>query len=104
MGKGRQIGALIRQHWSEGGRHVLWVSVSNDLRRDAERDLKDVGARSVMTYPRVSQGPAAACSRVAAAGMAWGMPWAVHGSCSGVHEMRHLPLAAQQEGYGLGHG
>ncbi len=33
----------MRQHWLEGGRRVLWLSVSQDLADDAKRDLKDVG-------------------------------------------------------------
>jgi len=28
VGKGRQIAALIKQHWADGGRRALWVSVS----------------------------------------------------------------------------
>ncbi len=32
----------------------MWVSVSNDLRKDAERDLKDILADNIKTYPRVS--------------------------------------------------
>ena len=31
----------------------MWVSVSNDLRKDAERDLKDILADDIKTYPRV---------------------------------------------------
>jgi hypothetical protein len=44
VGKGRQIAALIKQHWAEGGTRALWVSVSQDLRVDARRDLKDMDA------------------------------------------------------------
>lgn len=44
VGKGRQIGALCKQHWHDGGRRILWVSVSQDLRIDTKRDLKDVNA------------------------------------------------------------
>ncbi|GAB4819275.1 hypothetical protein N2152v2_006321 [Parachlorella kessleri] len=52
VGKGRQIAALIKQHWHDGGRRIMWVSVSNDLRKDAERDLKDILADNIKTYPR----------------------------------------------------
>lgn len=31
VGKGRQIAALIAEHWRTGGRRVLWLSVSTDL-------------------------------------------------------------------------
>lgn len=30
-----------------------WVSVSNDLRKDAERDLRDIGAPHIKCFPRV---------------------------------------------------
>ncbi|KAK9864646.1 hypothetical protein WJX84_000197 [Apatococcus fuscideae] len=53
VGKGRQIAALILEHWRAGRtKRVLWVSVSNDLRYDAVRDLSDIGARSINVYPR----------------------------------------------------
>jgi hypothetical protein len=44
VGKGRQIAALIKQHFAEGGTRALWISVSQDLRLDAARDLKDLNA------------------------------------------------------------
>jgi len=44
MGKGRQIAGIVAQRWAAGCRKHLWVSVSNDLRFDAERDLRDLGA------------------------------------------------------------
>jgi hypothetical protein len=50
VGKGRQIAALIKQHWLEGGRCVLWVSVSPDLKLDARRDLDDMGADHIPIY------------------------------------------------------
>ena len=34
-------------------RRVLWVSVSQDLRYDAVRDLRDVGADDVAVFPQV---------------------------------------------------
>ncbi len=53
MGKGRQIGGLAKQHWADGGRRILWVSVSADLRHDAARDLADVKASHIPICPRV---------------------------------------------------
>jgi hypothetical protein len=53
VGKGRQIAGLIKQHWNDGGRRALWVSVSADLRHDAARDLSDVKAGDVPICPRV---------------------------------------------------
>lgn len=47
VGKGRQIAALIKQHWHDGGRRILWVSVSSDLRIDSRRDLDDVNAHDI---------------------------------------------------------
>lgn len=47
VGKGRQIAALIKQHWHDGGRRVLWVSVSTDLRIDSRRDLDDINAHDI---------------------------------------------------------
>lgn len=36
-------------------RRVLWLSVSTDLRKDAERDLADVGCRLAL-FPKVLRG------------------------------------------------
>jgi hypothetical protein len=55
VGKGRQIAALCLQHKREGGRRTLWVSVSSDLRIDAERDLNDIDA-GIGVYPKASTG------------------------------------------------
>ena len=52
-GKGRQIAALIKEHERTGGRRTLWISVSNDLRYDARRDLDDVDAQAIEVYPMV---------------------------------------------------
>ena len=54
MGKGRQIAALIKDYWAQGGRRILWISVSNDLRFDAKRDLQDVRAQ-IDIFPKVWQ-------------------------------------------------
>ena len=50
VGKGRQIAALCKQHWHDGGRRILWVSVSQDLRIDTRRDLKDVNAEFIPVH------------------------------------------------------
>lgn len=42
MGKGREIAACAYEHFATGGRRVLWLSVSQDLRLDAARDVDDV--------------------------------------------------------------
>ncbi|GFR48741.1 hypothetical protein Agub_g10699, partial [Astrephomene gubernaculifera] len=53
VGKGRQIASVIREYWATGGRKVLWVSTSNDLRYDARRDLGDLGVAEgeIPVYP-----------------------------------------------------
>jgi hypothetical protein len=55
VGKGRQIAALIKEFLLCGGQRVLWVSVSNDLRFDARRDLDDLGVdhNVVDLFPKV---------------------------------------------------
>lgn len=54
VGKGRQLAAVALEHWRRGGRRILWISVSNDLRYDAARDLADLcGKRGVIPiYPQ----------------------------------------------------
>ncbi len=56
MGKGRQIAAVIKEFWASGGRRMLWVSTSNDLRYDARRDLSDLGVdeSTIPVLPPVS--------------------------------------------------
>ncbi|KAI7841339.1 hypothetical protein COHA_004957 [Chlorella ohadii] len=58
VGKGRQIAAVALQHAKDGGRRVLWLSVSTDLRKDAERDLVDVGCHLPL-FPKGAQQPPA---------------------------------------------
>lgn len=55
VGKGRTLAALILNHWKEGGKRILWVSCSNDLRVDALRDLGDLGtvASDIPLFPEV---------------------------------------------------
>lgn len=53
MGKGRQIAGMIKEEHARGGTRTLWLSVSNDLRFDAERDLADVGAGHIPVFPKV---------------------------------------------------
>ncbi|XP_055343644.1 protein strawberry notch homolog 1-like isoform X2 [Paramacrobiotus metropolitanus] len=44
VGKGRTIAGIIYENWLLGRRKALWLSVNNDLKFDAERDLQDIGA------------------------------------------------------------
>jgi P-loop containing NTP hydrolase pore-1 len=43
VGKGRQLSGIILDNFSRGRTKHVWVSISGDLRLDAERDLKDIG-------------------------------------------------------------
>ncbi|XP_034237026.1 protein strawberry notch isoform X2 [Thrips palmi] len=51
VGKGRTIAGLIYENYLKGRTKAIWVSVSNDLKYDSERDLKDIGAREVQVHP-----------------------------------------------------
>merc|ERR1719220_2069764 len=47
VGKGRTIAGVIYENYLKGRKRAIWVSVSNDLKYDAERDLKDIGAEGI---------------------------------------------------------
>ncbi|KAH0549995.1 protein strawberry notch isoform X2 [Cotesia glomerata] len=47
VGKGRTIAGIIFENYLKGRKRAIWVSVSNDLKYDAERDLKDIGAGKI---------------------------------------------------------
>lgn len=51
MGKGREIAGIIFENFLKGRKKAIWLSVSNDLKRDAERDLADVGHHSARVHP-----------------------------------------------------
>ncbi|XP_046869245.1 protein strawberry notch-like [Drosophila willistoni] len=44
VGKGRAIAGIIYENYLHGRKRALWISVSSDLKFDAERDLSDIGA------------------------------------------------------------
>ncbi|CAN7986972.1 unnamed protein product [Ixodes hexagonus] len=44
VGKGRTIAGIIYENYLLGRKRAIWVSVSNDLKYDSERDLRDIGA------------------------------------------------------------
>lgn len=60
VGKGRTIAGIIFENFLKGRKKALWVSVSNDLKYDAERDLKDINANipvhflSKMKYAKIN--------------------------------------------------
>lgn len=51
VGKGRTIAGIIFENYLRGRKKALWISVSNDLKYDAERDLRDIGASKIEVYP-----------------------------------------------------
>ncbi|XP_060806586.1 protein strawberry notch [Amyelois transitella] len=51
VGKGRTIAGIIFENYLKGRKRAVWVSVSNDLKYDAERDLRDIGASNIEVYP-----------------------------------------------------
>lgn len=51
VGKGRTIAGIIFENYLAGRKRAIWVSVSNDLKYDAERDLRDIGAGYIDVHP-----------------------------------------------------
>lgn len=50
VGKGRTVAGVIFENYLNGRKKAIWVSVSNDLKYDAERDLGDIGANMIEVY------------------------------------------------------
>ncbi|XP_064424224.1 protein strawberry notch homolog 1 isoform X2 [Latimeria chalumnae] len=50
VGKGRTIAGIIYENYLLGRKRALWFSVSNDLKYDAERDLRDIGAKNIQVH------------------------------------------------------
>nr|CAH7748970.1 unnamed protein product [Callosobruchus chinensis] len=50
VGKGRTIAGVIYENYLKGRKRAIWVSVSNDLKYDAERDLRDIGAGKIEVH------------------------------------------------------
>ena len=53
VGKGRTLAGLILERHRCGVRRHVWVSVSPDLRHDAARDLRDLGAANIAVHSLV---------------------------------------------------
>lgn len=51
VGKGRTLAGIIHENYLNGRKRAIWLSVSNDLRFDAERDLRDIGAGKIPVLP-----------------------------------------------------
>ncbi|CAI9554589.1 unnamed protein product, partial [Staurois parvus] len=50
VGKGRTVAGIILENYLRGRKKALWFSVSNDLRCDAERDLRDIDASCIPVH------------------------------------------------------
>uniref|UniRef100_A0A6Q2ZG73 Protein strawberry notch homolog 2 n=1 Tax=Esox lucius TaxID=8010 RepID=A0A6Q2ZG73_ESOLU len=50
VGKGRTVAGIILENNLKGRKKALWFSVSNDLKYDAERDLKDIDAPTIPVH------------------------------------------------------
>nr|CAD7265835.1 unnamed protein product [Timema shepardi] len=50
VGKGRTIAGIIFENYLKGRKRSIWVSVSNDLKYDSERDLHDIFAKEIEVY------------------------------------------------------
>ena len=51
VGKGRTVSGVIFENYLRGRKRSIWVSVSSDLKYDAERDLCDIGAEKILVHP-----------------------------------------------------
>ena len=51
VGKGRTSAGIIWQNWLNGRKKAIWISVSSDLKFDAQRDLRDIGATNISVHP-----------------------------------------------------
>ncbi|XP_063003166.1 protein strawberry notch homolog 2 isoform X2 [Elgaria multicarinata webbii] len=50
VGKGRTVAGIIFENYLKGRKKALWFSASNDLKYDAERDLKDIDAANIPVH------------------------------------------------------
>lgn len=50
VGKGRSIAGIIYENFLRGRKRAVWISCSSDLKYDAERDLKDIGATDIEVH------------------------------------------------------
>jgi hypothetical protein len=50
VGKGRTIAGVIFENYLLGRKKALWLSVSNDLKYDAQRDFSDIGANKMQVH------------------------------------------------------
>jgi predicted RNA methylase len=63
-GKGRQVAGILLDNWLKGRRRAVWVSKSDKLLEDAQRDWSALGAEKLLVVPqsRFQQGKPIALS------------------------------------------
>lgn len=59
-GKGREVAGIILDNWLQGRRRALWISLSDKLLEDAQRDWRALGQEPLLVTPlaRFRQGAA----------------------------------------------
>jgi predicted RNA methylase len=64
-GKGRQVAGILLDNWLEGRRRAVWISKSDKLIEDAQRDWSALGQERLLVMPlaRFRQAPRSAWSR-----------------------------------------
>jgi predicted RNA methylase len=50
-GKGREVAGIILDNWLQGRRRALWISLSDKLLEDAQRDWRALGQESLRVTP-----------------------------------------------------
>src|SRR3546814_9743157 len=50
-GKGRQVAGIILDNWLKGRRRAVWISVSDRLLEDAQRDWSALGQERLLVTP-----------------------------------------------------
>jgi hypothetical protein len=50
-GKGRQVGGILLDNWLRGRRRALWISKSDKLIEDAQRDWSALGVERLLVTP-----------------------------------------------------
>src|SRR3546814_18513830 len=50
-GKGRQVAGVLLDNWLKGRRRALWVSKSDALMEDAQRDWSALGQERLLVTP-----------------------------------------------------
>jgi len=50
VGKGRTVAGIIFENYLNDRKKAIWLSVSNDLKYDCERDLNDIGAYTIKVH------------------------------------------------------